>query len=99
MTTIFIDAVALLFLVGFYSLLVSRNFIRLLISIEILTKCATLIIILAGYWTGQTGLAQTFVITLIVIEVVLIAIAAGIIIAVFRHTGSLDTRMLKNLKG
>jgi NADH-quinone oxidoreductase subunit K len=99
MTTIFIDAIVLLLLIGFYSLLVSRNLIRLLISIEILTKSATLMLILAGYWTHQPNLAQTFVITLIIVEVVVIAVAAGIVIRVFEHTGTLDTRMLRNLKG
>lgn len=99
LTIIFIDAIALLFLTGFYSLLVSRNLIRVLIALEILTKAATLMIILAGYWTKQTGLAQAFVITLIIIEVVVIAVAAGIVIGIFRHTGTLDTRQLRNLKG
>ncbi len=96
---IFIDSIALLFLVGFYSLLVTRNLIRILISLEILTKAATLMLILAGYLTKQTGMAQAFVITLIIMEVVVIAVAAGIVIGVFRHTGTLDTRQLQNLKG
>jgi NADH-quinone oxidoreductase subunit K len=99
LTIIFIDAIALLFLTGFYSLLVSRNLIRVLIALEILTKAATLMLILAGYWTKQTGLAQAFVITLIIVEVVVIAVAAGIVIGIFRHTGTLDTRHLRNLKG
>ena len=42
--------------------------------------------------------AQTFAITLIVIEVIVTAIAAGIIIGVFNHNGSVDTRKLTNLK-
>lgn len=99
MTMLFIDAIALLFITGFYSLIVSRNLVRLLISIEILTKSATLMIILAGYMTHQTSLAQSFVITLVIVEVVVIAVAAGIIIGVFRRTGTLDTRKLRNLRG
>lgn len=99
MTTLFIVAIVLIFVTGIYSLLVSRNLIRVLISLEVLTKSATLMIILAGYLNKEMGLAQAFVITLIIIEVVVIAVAAGIILGVFRHTGSLDTRNIKNLKG
>ena len=99
LTIFFITAVALLFLTGLYSLLVSRNLVRVLIALEILTKAATLMIILAGYLTHQTGLAQAFVITLIIIEVVVIAVAAGIVIGIFQHTDTLDTNRIKNLKG
>lgn len=99
LTIYFIAAVALLFFVGIYSLLVSRNLIRVLIAVEILTKAATLMLILAGYFTGQPGLAQSFVITLIIIEVVVIAVAAGIVIGIFKHNETLDTRKISNLKG
>jgi len=98
-TIFFVAAVALLFLTGIYALIASRNLIRVLISVEILTKAATLMLIFAGYLTGQTALAQAFVITLIIIEVVVIAVAAGIVIGIFRHNDSLDTRKIKNLKG
>jgi multisubunit Na+/H+ antiporter MnhC subunit len=47
---------------------------RVLIAVEILTKAATLLFVLAGYLTDQLGLAQEFVITLIIIEVVFIAV-------------------------
>ena len=49
--------------------------------------------------TGQWALAQTFIITVIVIEVVVIAVAAGIVIGAYHRTGSLDVRGLQNLKG
>ena len=38
--------------------------------------------------------AQTMVITLIIIEVVILAVAAGIIINIFNRTDSLDTRKI-----
>ena len=98
-TIFFVAAVALLFLTGIYALIASRNLIRVLISVEILTKAATLMLIFAGYLSGQTALAQAFVITLIIIEVVVIAVAAGIVIGIFRHNDSLDTSKIKNLKG
>ena len=97
--TLFIVTIALMFLTGIYSLLVTRNLMRVLISLEVLTKAAMLLIIAAGYLTNQTAMAQEFVITIIIIEVVVIAVAAGIVVALFRHTDSLDTKSIKNLKG
>jgi NADH-quinone oxidoreductase subunit K len=82
-----------------YCLLVSRNLIRILIALELLTKAVTFLIAIGGYYTGQLALAQSFIITLIVIEVVVIAVAAGIVIGAYRHNGSLDVRALQNLKG
>jgi NADH-quinone oxidoreductase subunit K len=96
---LFIIFIPVLFLIGFYCIIVTRNLIRVLIGLEIITKAVTLLIILAGYLTNQTALAQSFAITLIVIEAVVIAVAAGIVVNVFRHNESLDIRKLRNLKG
>jgi len=84
---------------GFYCILISRNLLRVLIGIEILIKSVTFFLILAGYIGGKTSLAQGVVITLIIIEVVVIAVAAGIVLGVFQLNDSLDARKLKNLKG
>ena len=99
MLFLFIAAVVLLFVTGFYCLLFTRNLIRVLIALEVLTKGATLLIIAVGYFTGRMSAAQSFVITLIIIEVVIIAVAAGIVIGLYRHNETLDIRKLRNLKG
>lgn len=91
--------VILLSIAALYCVLISRNLIRILIGLELLIKAVTLLIALAGYLTGRMALAQTFIITLIVIEVVVIAVAAGIVIGAHRHNQSLDVRLLRNLKG
>ena len=91
--------IVLLFVCGAYCLLVTRSMIRAIIGIELLIKAVTLLIIVAGSITGRIALAQSLVITIIVIEVVVAATAAGIALCVFRHTDSLDVRSLKNLKG
>jgi multisubunit Na+/H+ antiporter MnhC subunit len=86
--------VILTLVVGFYSLLVTRNLMRALIAIEILTKAVTLAIVAAGYFVGQMGLAQAMAITLIVIEVAIVAVAVGIIIGIYRHSKSLDVSVV-----
>ena len=91
--------IILLFVCGFYCLLVTRNFIMALIGLEILTKSVTLLIIIAGYVSNRLALAQSMAITIIVIEAVVIAVAAGIIFGIFKKTDSLNITKLMNLRG
>jgi multisubunit Na+/H+ antiporter MnhC subunit len=96
---VFSIVIALVMVAGFYCLLLTYNLIRALIGLELLTKGMTLFIILAGYVTGHTGLAQAMAITLIVIEVVLMVVAVGVVLGIFRHNRSIDTRLIRNIKG
>lgn len=91
--------IIMLFISGIYCILVTRNLMRALIGLELLTKAVTLLLIVAGYISGRPALAQTMVITLIIIEVVVIAIGTGVVLSVYRHTDSLDARNLRSLKG
>ena len=96
---IFSIGAVLVLTVGFYSILTTSNLIRVLIGLEILTKAATLLLITAGRAAGQLALAQALVITLIIIEVSTMVVAVGIVLCVYRNTGSLDVSGLRNLKG
>ena len=80
-------------------MMVSRNLIRILIGLEIIIKAVTLLFIVVGYITNKTALAQVLVITVIVIEVVLAAVACGIALSVYRRTDSLETSSLQRMKG
>ena len=91
--------VILLTVAALYCILASRNLIRILIGMELLTKAVTLLLAVAGYLTGRMAVAQTFIITLIVIEVVVIAVAAGVVLGVHRHNHDLDAGKLNNLRG
>ncbi len=91
--------VGLLFFIGLYCLLTSRNMIKLLIGLEIMAKSAVLSFITAGYARGETFFSQSLVITFIVIEVSIVAVALALVINAYRNTGSLDVRSLTKLKG
>jgi len=91
--------IILLFVTGLYCLIVTRNLIRAIIGLELLIKAATLLMIAVGYVTGRTAFTQSLVITVVVIEVVVVAMAGGLILRIFRHNDSLDARLLKKLKG
>jgi NADH:ubiquinone oxidoreductase subunit K len=91
-------AATVLFVAGLGCILLGRNLVRILIGAELLTKAVTLLIMLAGCVTGRTGVAQAFVIMLIALEVVAVAVAAGIIVGVYRHHGRTRARVLQDLK-
>lgn len=96
MLSIIFLTIVLLYIIGFYYLITTRNFIRILIALEVLTKGVTLMLIYVGHLTGQMVTAQSMVITLIIIEVVILAVAAGVIINIFNHTDSMDVRKIFN---
>jgi NADH-quinone oxidoreductase subunit K len=96
---VFSAFISMVFVAAIYCILTTRNLIRILIGVELLTKAVTLLIILGGYAIARPALTQALVIALIVVEVVVIAVAAGIVIGIYRHNDSLDTRNVKNLKG
>ncbi len=96
---LFLTFVALLAISGVYCFLVTYNLLRMLIGIEILIKGVTLLIVIAGYLSGQMALAQSIGITVIVIEVVVMVVAAGIILGFFNIYDSLNVKNARNLKG
>jgi NADH:ubiquinone oxidoreductase subunit K len=89
----------MLILTGLYCIAVTRNLIRVLIGMELMTKGVTLILAASGFLTGNTGLSQALIITLIVVEVVVISVAAGVVIGYYRRTKSLDTHTMNSLRG
>ena len=97
--TLFITAVVLISVTAVYCMINTHNMIRILLALELLNKGVTLLIAAAGAASGKMALAQSFIIALIIIEVVVTAIGAGIIIAVHSRNGSLDLRNLTKIKG
>jgi NADH:ubiquinone oxidoreductase subunit K len=95
---LFLISVLLLFVTGIYSLLITTNLIRVLVSVEVLTKGVTLMMIAVGYATGQMAQAEAYVITIIVIEVVLLAIATGIVLGLYRDSGEIITHNITTPK-
>jgi multisubunit Na+/H+ antiporter MnhC subunit len=85
--------------IGIYALLTMRNLIKLFIGIEIIGKGVSLALLATGFVKKNILLAQSLVITYIVIEVCLVATALALIINTTRHTKSLDIRKLTKLRG
>ncbi len=91
--------VLLLFIIGLYCVIATFNLIRLLIGLELMIKAVTLLLIYVGSSNGRLALAQSMVITLIVIEVVVMVVAVGVVLGLHRYHHSLNTKYIKELKG
>ncbi len=91
--------IALLLFAGFYCMLASRSIVRQLIGLEIVSKAAMLTVISAGALTANLVFAQALLITMIVIEVVVVAAGLALLVKNFRVKGSADIWKLDSLKG
>ena len=80
-------------------MLVSRNMIRQLIGLEIMSKACLLAIALSGAATNNMNMSQAIIITMILIEVVVVAVGLSILVKAYRITGSIDLWKLSKLKG
>ncbi len=89
----------LMILTGCYCLIRSYHLLKIIIGMEIAVKAGTMLLILAGYMNGQIGLAQAYVITAIVLEVVVAVVLAGVTIGLYHKYGNMDIRNLTQLKG
>ncbi len=92
-------ASVLIFIAGLYCVMMSKDLIRALIGVALLAKAVALLVITAGFSANRVALAQTLVITMIVIEVAVTAVAIGVVLSLFRHEKSTDARIVRGLKG
>jgi len=86
----FVLTIVLTAAAGIYSIIATRNVLRVLIAMELVSKAAILLLLLAGIINGNMALAESLIIALIIIEVVVTAIGAVLCIALFSKTGSLE---------
>ena len=90
--------ILLLLAIGLYGLLVTRNLIKMVIMLQILTKAAILALVLAGRVNGQINLGQSLATTVIVIDTVVAVIALALAVQVQQRCGTLDLKKLSTLR-
>ena len=87
----------ILFLLGLIGLLVRRNMIFMLMSIEIMFNAAGLVFIIAGtHWKQPDG--QVMFIFILAVTAVEVAIALALILQVYHHFKTLDSDAINNLR-
>ena len=87
----------ILFFLGLIGLLVRRNMIFMLMSIEIMFNAAGLVFIIAGtHWRQPDG--QVMFIFILAVTAVEVSIALALILQVYHHFKTLDADAISNLK-
>lgn len=87
----------ILFFLGLIGLLVRRNMIFMLMSIEIMFNAAGLVFIIAGtHWRQPDG--QVMFIFILAVTAVEVSIALAMILQVYHHFKTLDADAINNLK-
>ena len=89
---------ALLFACGTVGVLISRNVIVLLMGIEVMLNGANLALVAAARkWAQADGLVYVFIV--MTVAAAEAAVGLALVIAVFRHTKSVNIDELNLLKG
>lgn len=85
--------VAILLLgIGLIGTMVSRNVVKAIIGVELMSKAVLLNFIAGGYAGGQA-----IVVLLILIDAIVVAVMMGLAVATYRHYGTLDVEQLGRL--
>ncbi|MDY0019553.1 MAG: NADH-quinone oxidoreductase subunit K [Anaerolineae bacterium] len=88
-----------LFGLGLFCLLTRRDIIKQVIGLKIMLQGVTLSLLNAGILHQELRVAQAMVVSALVVETVVIAVALALIINVFRHYPSGDVDQLNKLLG
>jgi NADH-quinone oxidoreductase subunit K len=100
MVTISLDVqiifAGVLFLIGLVGLLVRRNIIFMLLSIEIMLNSAALVFVMAGSHWGQVD-GQVMFIFILTVSAAEVSVGLALILQMYHHFRTLDADALKKL--
>ena len=85
-----------LFLIGLIGLLVRRNIIFMLLSIEIMLNSAALVFVMAGSHWGQVD-GQVMFIFILTVSAAEVSVGLALILQMYHHFRTLDADALKKL--
>lgn len=88
-----------LFLLGLGGLLTQRSVIKQVVCLKVMLQGVTLALILAGRLHGDLYFAQGMVVSALIVESVVIALALALIVNIFQHYASGDVDDLNRLRG
>lgn len=84
--------------IGLYAVLIARNFLKIVIGLQILVKGAMLAMIVAGQLAGQAEVGESLALTVIVADTIVAVVGLALAVQVRRHFGTLDVRALSTLR-
>lgn len=89
---------AILFLLGLAGLLVRRNLVFALISLEVMLNAAGLVFIIgASRWGAVDG--QVMFLMILTLAAAEVAVGLGLVLQLFRKHGTVDLDVLNEMKG
>jgi len=88
-----------LFVLGWICLISQRNVFKQVIGLKIMLQGVTLALVLAGKLQENMNLAQTMVISALIVETIVIALALAMIVSIFRNIPDGDVDLLRKLRG
>ncbi len=88
---------ALLFLTGLAGVIVRRNILFMLMSIEVMFNSAGLVFIIAGSHWGQVD-GQVMFIFVLAVAAAEVSVALAVILQMYHHYKSIDVDALNQLK-
>ncbi len=88
-----------LFILGWICLISQRNAFKQVIGLKIMLQGVTLALVLAGKLQENMNLAQTMVISALIVETIVIALALAMIVSIFRNIPDGDIDLLRKLRG
>jgi len=89
---------AILFVLGLIGVLVRRNIIFILMSIEIMLNAAGLAFVVAGSYWGQPD-GQVMFIFILSVAAAEVSIGLALLLRLFHHFKTLDTNVASKMKG
>ena len=89
---------AMLFSIGLAGVLVRRNLIFVLMSIELMLNAAGLAFVFAGARWGQAD-GQIFFLLILTLAAAEVGVALGLVLQMYRRFGSLDVDAISEMKG
>jgi NADH-quinone oxidoreductase subunit K len=95
---IFLIVAAMLAGIGLYGLLISRNLIKIVVALQIMTKGALLALVMAGSMRNQVSLGQSMALMVIIADTIVAVIGLALAVQVRRHVGTLDIKRLTSLR-
>ncbi len=96
--SILLVAILGLLAIGLYGLLIVRNLIKVVVTLQLLLKGAMLALIAAGQIAGDAELGQSLALTVIVADTIVAVVALALAVQVRRHFGTLDVRAITTLR-
>jgi NADH-quinone oxidoreductase subunit K len=86
-------------LIGLFCLLTQRNVIKQVIGLKIMLQGVVLNLVHSAQLNGDPRTGEAMVVSALIVEAVIIAIALALIVNVFRHYNSGDIDQLNRLQG